>query len=86
MPKVSVVIPTHNRHEFLRSAISSVLDQTFQDFEVIVVDDASKDETPAVVSRFSDIRVKYIRHRTNRGGSAARNTGICTRWHQKKQH
>jgi glycosyltransferase involved in cell wall biosynthesis len=76
MPKVSVVIPTYNRHKFLHSAIASVLNQTFQDFEVIVVDDASKDETPAVVSSLSDKRVIYVRHPTNRGGSAARNTGI----------
>jgi glycosyltransferase involved in cell wall biosynthesis len=76
MPKISVVIATYNRHEFLRPAIASVLDQTFQDFEVIIVDDASKDETPAVVSSLSDKRVKYVRHAANRGGSAARNTGI----------
>jgi glycosyltransferase involved in cell wall biosynthesis len=76
MPKVSVVIPTYNRHQFLGGAIASVLSQTFQDFEVIVVDDASKDETPVMVSSLSDKRVKYVRHPANRGGSAARNTGI----------
>ncbi len=76
MPKVSVVIPTYNRPEFLASAIASVLNQTFQDFEIIVVDDASTDETPEVVDSFKDSKIKYIRHEINKGGSAARNTGI----------
>lgn len=76
MPKVSVVIPTYNRPDFLRLAIRSVLDQTFQDFEIIVVDDASMDNISQVVGGFKDKRIKYIRHEVNKGGSAARNTGI----------
>jgi len=50
MPKVSVIIPTHNRAEFLRSAIKSVLNQTFQDFEIVIIDDASKDHTREVIT------------------------------------
>lgn len=76
MPKVSVIIPTHNRPEFLHSAITSVLNQTFQDFEIIVVDDASKDDTHNVINCINDRRIKYIRHEINKGVSAARNTGI----------
>ena len=76
MAKVTVIIPTHNRAEFLRHAISSVLEQSFQDFEIIVVDDASSDNTAEVVTRFHDERIKFIRHVNRRGGSAARNTGI----------
>ena len=76
MPQVSVIIPTHNRSEFLRSAIASVLSQAYQDFELIVVDDASTDTTAEVVASFNDERIKFIRHETNQGGSAARNTGI----------
>jgi Glycosyltransferases involved in cell wall biogenesis len=76
VPKVSVIIPTYNRAEFLSSAIASVLNQTFQDFEIIVVDDASTDNTHQVVSSFDNYRIKYIRHETNRNGSVARNTGI----------
>jgi glycosyltransferase involved in cell wall biosynthesis len=76
MPKVSVIIPTYNRAEYLCSAIRSVLSQTFQDFEIIVVDDASTDNTNEIVDGFNDSRIKYIRHETNKGGSAARNTGI----------
>ena len=57
MPKVSVIIPTHNRAEFLRSAITSVLNQTFQDFEIAIIDDASKDHTRAVITNFNDARI-----------------------------
>ncbi|MPZ76518.1 MAG: glycosyltransferase [Deltaproteobacteria bacterium] len=76
MPKVSVVIPTCNRAHFLHAAIESVLKQTFQDFEVIVVDDASTDETADVVRGFSDARIRYLRHETNKGQGATRNDGI----------
>jgi len=75
-PLISVIIPTHNRADLLPRAIKSVLDQTFTDFEVIIVDDASIDDTEAVVKQMGDNRVRYIRHTHNLGGSAARNTGI----------
>src|SRR5207237_7043535 len=76
MPKVSVIIPTHNRSGFLRLAVLSVLKQTFPDFELVIVDDASGDDTPAVVKRFEDPRIRYIRHERNLRIAAARNTGI----------
>lgn len=76
MPKVSVVVSTHNRAELLHAAIASVLSQSFQDFEILVVDDHSQDHTAQVVQRFRDGRIKYLRHETRRGGAAARNTGI----------
>ena len=75
MPKVSVIIPTYNYSHFLGEAIRSVLDQTFGDFEIVVVDDGSTDDTKQVASRFADPRIKYI-YQENRGVSAARNTGI----------
>ena len=75
-PVVSVVIPTYNRAPQLGRALRSVLSQTFQDWEVIVVDDASKDNSEEVVNSFHDPRIRYLRHETNQGGSAARNTGI----------
>jgi glycosyltransferase involved in cell wall biosynthesis len=50
MGKVDVIIPTYNRSEFLQSAISSVLDQTFEESTLVVVDDASEDDTQSVVS------------------------------------
>jgi glycosyltransferase involved in cell wall biosynthesis len=71
-----VVIPVLNRPVAIRRAIESVLAQTFQDFEVIVVDDGSTDETVAAVQAFADRRIRLIRHDRRRGGSAARNSGI----------
>jgi len=75
-PTVSVIIPTYNRAHLVGRAIRSVLNQTYQDFEIIVVDDGSTDNTEEVVKSFNDPRIRYIRHEKNRGGSAARNTGI----------
>lgn len=75
-PRVSVVIPTYNRADVLPRAVKSVLTQTFQDFEIIIVDDCSKDNTAEVVAKFTDPRIKYIRHDRNKGGNAARNTGV----------
>jgi glycosyltransferase involved in cell wall biosynthesis len=74
-PKVSVIIPAYNQAAFLSAAIQSVLKQTYSDFEIIVVNDASPDETELVVKQFDDPRVKYIAHDRNRGLPAARNTG-----------
>jgi glycosyltransferase involved in cell wall biosynthesis len=74
--EVSVIIPTYNRAGFLENAVASALAQTLQDFEIIVVDDASQDETEKVLSQFQDRRVRLIRHETNRGVAAARNTGV----------
>lgn len=76
MPKVSIVIPTYNRAWLLRKAILSVLNQTYQDFEIIVVDDASNDNTIDVISALNDKRIKYIRNEYNKGEAGARNTGI----------
>jgi len=78
MPKVSVIIPTYNRADFLESSIASVLSQTYKDFEIIVVDDNSCDRTHEVVKNIKDQRMKYIRHSKNKGPSAARNTAILS--------
>lgn len=74
-PGVSVVIPAFNYARYLPEAIESVLAQTHADFEVIVVDDGSTDDTRAAVARFTDPRVRYV-WQENAGLSAARNTGI----------
>jgi len=75
-PTVSVIIPTYNRAHLVGRAIQSVLNQTYQDFELIVVDDGSTDNTEEVVKGFNDARIRYIRHDENKGLPAARNTGI----------
>jgi len=75
-PLVSVVIPTYNRAEWIGGAVESVLSQEFQNYELIVVDDGSTDETPKVLERYSD-RIRMIRQ-ANCGVSAARNTGVAS--------
>lgn len=75
MTKVSVIIPTYNRAGFLREALESVWNQTYQDFELIVADDGSDDDTPQVVAGCGD-RLRYLR--LEHGGvSAARNAGLA---------
>jgi glycosyltransferase involved in cell wall biosynthesis len=73
---VSVIVPTYNRGYCLEECIASVLGQTFADLEVVVVDDCSTDDTKAIVAAIADPRVRYVSHTENRGGAAARNTGI----------
>jgi glycosyltransferase involved in cell wall biosynthesis len=77
MPQVSVIIPTHNRVALLRRAIASVLAQTVGDFEIVIADDASDDETRQMVTSIGDARIRYIRHSKTLGASAARNTAIA---------
>lgn len=77
-PTVSIIIPTYNRAHLLGRAIQSVLNQTYKDFELIVVDDGSTDNTEQIVRSFSDERIRYVRHKKNKGVAAARNTGIKT--------
>lgn len=76
MIKVSVIIPTYNRAKKVCRAISSVLNQTYEDFELIVIDDGSDDHTRESVSRFKD-NIVMINHSQNMGVSAARNSGIA---------
>src|SRR3989344_1865760 len=76
MSKVSVVLPTYNRAHTLERAVRSVLNQTHKDFELIVVDDGSTDNTRDIVVSFADGRIRYIKHESNKGVAEARNTGI----------
>ncbi len=80
MPAVSVVLPTYNRSQTLERAARSVLAQSFSDFELIVVDDGSTDNTPDLIHGLADrdSRVRAIRHPVNLGQSRARNTGIAS--------
>ena len=61
-PKISVVLAVYNGEEYLKKAIQSILDQTFSDFELIVVDDGSTDDTESVLNSFSDDRIVRIKN------------------------
>lgn len=74
-PVVSVIVPTHNRPDMLKNAIQSILDQTFQDLEIIVVNDAGQDVS-VVVAAFNSPKITYLSHESNKGLAATRNTGI----------
>jgi glycosyltransferase involved in cell wall biosynthesis len=74
MPEVSVIIPSYNSAKYLGDAVDSVLSQAFRDFEVIVIDDGSTDNTEALIRGYGEA-VRYIRQR-NAGVAAARNRGI----------
>lgn len=74
MPFFSVIIPTYNRASIVMRAIQSVLDQTFVNFEIIIVDDGSTDTTKTIVSSLKDTRIRYI-YQKNKGVCAARNNG-----------
>lgn len=73
---VSVIVPAFNKGAYIERCIRSILAQTFSDFELIIVDDGSTDDSMAVVQRFSDTRIKVI-EQENRGPGAARNVGIA---------
>lgn len=76
MSKVSVCIPTYNRANYLVNSVNSVLSQTYKDFELIICDDGSTDETPTVVSQWDDSRIRYIRHENNIGRSKNMRSGF----------
>jgi Glycosyl transferase family 2 len=77
-PLVSVIVPCYNGAHEIEQAIASVQAQTFQDWELVVVDDGSSDNLSEVLSRYADDgRIRLVRHAKNRGGPAARNTGIA---------
>ncbi|MFC1684805.1 glycosyltransferase family 2 protein [Pseudomonadota bacterium] len=73
---ISVIIPTYNRCELLTRSVSSVLNQTFTDFELIVVDDASTDDTTGTLVKFDDRRIVHLKNEANSKASASRNRGI----------
>ena len=76
MPYFSVVIPLYNKENFIQATLQSVLNQTFTDYEIIIVEDCSTDKSLEVASKISNIRIRIIQHEKNKGLSASRNTGI----------
>jgi glycosyltransferase involved in cell wall biosynthesis len=75
MPKVSVIMPVYNGQAYIEQAIDSLLAQSFQDWELVVVDDGSSDSTPQILKKFTDERIRTIRQE-NAGEATARNVGL----------
>lgn len=75
MPFFSVIIPLYNKEKFIKNTLESVLNQTFEDFELLIVNDGSTDKSEAIVNSFSDRRIQYF-FKKNGGVSSARNYGI----------
>jgi glycosyltransferase involved in cell wall biosynthesis len=78
MPQVTIVLPTYNRASFLSDAFASIEQQTFSDWELVIVDDGSTDETEAVVARFAESHAQPVQYlfQSNRGPAAAMNLGV----------
>ena len=77
-PLVSIIVPVYNRKDLLPRTLASVINQTYKNLEIIVVDDGSSDDIKSVVDSFNDARIKYVRHTENKGLPSARNTGLKT--------
>lgn len=75
MPFISVVIPLYNKENYIGSTIENVLNQSFQDFEIVIVDDGSTDNSFAIANSFNDSRIRLLQQK-NAGPSAARNKGV----------
>ncbi|MFL8675402.1 MULTISPECIES: glycosyltransferase [unclassified Clostridioides] len=73
---ISVIIPTYNREQTIYRSVNSVLNQTYKNIEVIIVDDNSSDNTQKIIEYIDDKRIRYIKHNENLGANVARNTGI----------
>jgi len=76
MSCVTVIMPVYNAARYVAEAVESILAQTFTDFEFIIIDDGSTDETPAILARYSDPRIRVVRKECNEGLVAALNLGI----------
>jgi len=76
MKKVSVIIPMHNSSKHIKECLESVINQTYSILEIIVVDDASIDDSIELVKHIKDDRIKIIELKDNVGAAIARNTGI----------
>lgn len=76
MPKVTVAMPVYNDGAYLREAIDSILVQTFKDFELLIVDDGSTDDSAAIIASYKDKRIRVLQHKKNYGRPYARNTAL----------
>ena len=75
---ISIVIPTYNRFNFLKEAIESIKKQNFKDFEIIIIDDNSTDDTATIIDMYKNLRIKYIKNKKNMGPGYNRKIGISS--------
>lgn len=75
-PTISVILPAYNCDRYIAAAVQSILDQTFTDFELIIIDDGSVDQTAAVIRGFDDPRIRFIQNETNTGLVSTLNKGV----------
>ena len=73
---VSIIIPMYNREKTIKMAVESILEQTCQDFELIIVDDCSTDNTDEVVASIKDERIRYLKNERNSGAAVSRNRAL----------
>lgn len=82
-PELTVLLPVYNGEAYLREAIDSILEQTFDDFELLIVNDASQDESVAIIESYTDKRIRLLHNETNLGLAATLNRGLAearSRW------
>ncbi len=73
---ISIIVPVYNAGKYIKETIESVLSQSYADFELLLIDDCSKDDSEEIIKSFKDDRVKYIKQPENKGAWAARNRGL----------
>ena len=73
---ISIIIPTYNREKYILNSIQSILNQTFFDIEIIIIDDCSNDNTDKIIKSIKDNRIKYLKLKKRQGAPYARNLGI----------
>lgn len=77
IPKVTVLMAVYNGEKYLREAIDSILNQTFKDFEFLIIDDGSTDGSADIIQSYEDKRIRYMRNEKNIGVAASSNRGLC---------
>ncbi|MEE3419043.1 MAG: glycosyltransferase, partial [Methanosphaera sp.] len=76
MPLVSIIMPVYNRENYISNAINSVLNQSYKNFELILIDDSSTDNTVNIINEFKDDRIRLLKNKSNMGVSKSRNIGL----------
>ncbi len=77
-PLVSIIMPSYNTADFIEESVQSVLDQTYQNWELVIVDDCSTDQTDDVISKFNDQRIIFQKNDANSGAAVSRNKAIAS--------